>query len=255
MRAYGFWWLLYRRTWKGSLLSTFIYPTLYLASIGLGLGGLVTHHIGVHAGSLDGVSYLQFVAPGILGASAMQVGINEASWPVMSAMRWQRTYFAQVATPIRAIDVFTGHLAWITSKLFAMCSIFLAISAAFGAIIEPSAALEVVAATLIGLAFAVPMAALAVHLESDAAFSTINRLVIVPLFLFSGTFFPISQLPRPIRTLASFTPLFQGVALCRSLALGRLATLANLSHVAYLGAMVAVGLLWARRNYHSRLWR
>lgn len=252
-RAFSFWLLQYQRTWRGSILSTFVYPTLYLASMGLGLGGLVTRHVGAHDVSLGGGSYLQFVSPGILAASAMQIAINESSWPVMSAIRWQRSYFAQAATPIRVVDVLTGHLAWIACRLLGMCAVFVAISAAFGAERSLLALVEVVAATWCGLAFAVPMAALAAHLRTDAAFSSINRLVIVPLFLFSGSFFPISQLPPALRVVAMLTPLYHGVALCRSLAFGQFATTASLVHLCYLTAMIAVGSVVARRTYGARL--
>jgi lipooligosaccharide transport system permease protein len=247
--------LLYRRTWRGSVLSTFVYPTLYLASMGLGLGSLVNHHVGLHASILGGGSYLEFVTPGILSASAMQIGINEASWPIMSAIRWQRTYLAQIATPIRVVDVFTGHLVFIALKLFVTCAVFVAISAAFGAVHSAFAVLEVLSATLIGLAFATLMAALAAGLKNDAAFSSINRLLIVPLFLFSGTFFPVSQLPAALRVVAEFTPLYNGVALCRSLAYGHFFTWSNLGHLVYLCVMVLVGVIAARRTYRARLVR
>lgn len=253
--AFEFWWLQYRRTWRGSILSTFVYPTLYLASMGLGLGGLVNHHVGTHAQVLGGGSYLEFVTPGILSASAMQIGINEASWPVMGAIRWQRTYLAQIATPIRALDAFAGHLAFIALRLFGTCAVFIGISAAFGAVHSSYALLEILVATLVGLAFATPMAAISAALKNDSAFSTINRLFIVPLFLFSGTFFPVSQLPVSLRVLAEFTPLYNGVALCRALSFGHLAQAANLGHLAYLVAMVTVGVLGARSTYRRRLER
>ncbi|HUY07108.1 MAG TPA: ABC transporter permease [Acidimicrobiales bacterium] len=253
--AFSFWLLLYRRTWRGSILSTFVYPTLYLASIGIGLGGLVNRHVGAHALSLGGVSYLRFVAPGILAASAMQIGINEASWPVMSAIRWQRSYLAQCATPLRVIDVFVGHLAWIALRLLFTCAVFVAISAGFGAVTSPFSLVEIIAATLLGLAFATPMAALAAALQGDEAFSTINRLVIVPLFLFSGSFFPIAQLPPQLRLLAELTPLYHGVALCRSLAGGQLLLWSNLVHLVYLLVLAILGVALGRRTYSRRLER
>jgi len=255
MLAFSFWLLLYRRTWRGSILSTFVYPTLYLASMGIGLGGLVNRHVGTHALSLGGVSYLRFVTPGILVASAMQIGINEASWPVMSAIRWQRSYLAQCATPLRVIDVFIGHLAWIALRLLFACAIFVGISAGFGAVQSPLSLLEIVAATLLGLAFATPMAALAALLRGDEAFSTINRLLIVPLFLFSGTFFPIAQLPGQIQFVAELTPLYHGVALCRSLAGGHLLVWSNLVHLAYLLVLSILGVVIGRRTYSRRLER
>lgn len=255
IRALEFWILLYRRTWRGSILTTFVFPTLYLAAMGLGLGGLITHHLGPHASVLSGVSYLSFVAPGVLGASAMQIGINEASYPVMSALRWQRSYLAMTATPLRVADVMYGHLAWIAIKLFVTCAVFVAITAAFGAVHSPLAVVEIPAATLIGLSFGVPMAALAARFRNDSAFSTINRLLIVPLFLFSGTFFPVSELPAALRVLAYCTPLYNGVALCRALAFGHFESLANLGHLVYLLAMAFLGISFANRSYQRRLYR
>jgi lipooligosaccharide transport system permease protein len=228
---------------------------LYLASLGLGLGGLINQHVGAHAVILGGGTYLSFVAPGILGASAMQIGINEASWPVMGAIRWQRTYLAQTATPIRVVDALYGHLAWVALKLFATVAIYVAISAGFGALRSPEALLEIPCATLLGFAFATPMAALAAHLKNDAAFSTLNRLLIVPLFLFSGTFFPISQLPTGLRVLAYLTPLYNGVALCRSCSFGEVWNVSNLVHLGYLIVMVAIGVVLARRTYRQRLFQ
>ena len=255
MLAFSFWLLLYRRTWRGSILSTFVYPTLYLASMGIGLGGLVNRHVGTHALSLGGVSYLRFVTPGILAASAMQIGINEASWPVMSAIRWQRSYLAQCATPLRVIDVLIGHLAWIALRLLLTCAVFVGISAGFGVVRSPMSIAEIVAATLLGLAFATPMAALAARFRGDEAFSTINRLLIVPLFLFSGTFFPIAQLPGPLQFVARLTPLYHGVVLCRSLSDGHLLIWSNLVHLAYLCVLATVGVAFGTRTYSRRLER
>ncbi len=228
-------------------------PTLYLASLGIGLGGLVTQHLGNHAALLGSTSYLRFVAPGVLCASAMQIGINEGSWPVMGAIRWQRTYHAQLATPLRIVEVLDGHLLWITIKIGASCATFVAIAAAFGAQPSVKAILEVLVATVLGMAFATPMVALSAHVKNDAAFSTLNRLVIVPLFLFSGTFFPVSELPRPLRVLARLTPLENGVALCRSLALGAGFSVGQLWPLLYLVALVIVGHHLARRSLTARL--
>ena len=253
--AFSFWFLLYRRTWRGSILSTFVYPTLYLASMGIGLGGLVNRHVGAHALSLGGVSYLRFVAPGILVASAMQIGVNESSWPVMSAIRWQRSYLAQCATPLRVVDVFIGHLAWIALRQLATCAVFIGISAGFGVVQSPLSLVEILAATLLGLSFATPMAALSALLHGDEAFSTINRLLIVPLFLFSGTFFPIAQLPGQLQVVAELTPLYHGVALCRSLAGGHFWLWSNLAHFAYLLVLTTLGVVFGVRTYSRRLER
>jgi lipooligosaccharide transport system permease protein len=253
--AFEYWLLQYRRTWRGSVLSSFVYPTLYLASMGLGLGGLVNHHLGTAPSRLGGVAYLVFVAPGVLSASAMQIGINEAAYPVMGAIRWQRTYLAMMASPLRVRDIAIGHLAWMVTRLVGTCAIFVGIAWTFGALRSPQAVIEIPAAVLTGMAFALPMAAFAARSERDDGFSTVNRLVIVPLFLFSGTFFPIAQLPRALQVIAELTPLYHGVSLCRACATGHVGSIANLGHVAYLVAMIAIGWHFVQRNYTKRLSR
>jgi lipooligosaccharide transport system permease protein len=237
------------------VLSSVVYPTLYLAAMGVGLGGLVTRHTGGAPASLGGVSYLAFVAPGVLAATSMQIAVNEASYPVMSAIRWQRSYLAMLATPLGVIDVLRGHLAWIATRLFLTVGAFVAIAAAFGALVSPEAILAVPAGVLAGLAFALPTAAFSAGAQNDAGFSTLNRLVIVPLFLFSGSFFPVHELPAALRVLAEFTPLYHGVALCRAATLGHLWQLSTLGHVAYLVGVVALSARWAMRAYLRRLAR
>src|ERR1700680_747621 len=125
VRSMRYWMYQYKRTWRGSITTSFLYPVLYLAGMGLGLGSLVKQPV-------DGVRYLDFIAPGLLASTAMQIGGNEAMYPVMAAIKWLRTYFAMLATPLTVIDVLVGHLAWIALRLLMVCSIYLAIMAAFG---------------------------------------------------------------------------------------------------------------------------
>ena len=183
-----YWMYQYKRTWRGSITTSFLYPVLYLAAMGLGLGSLVKHPVG-------GVRYLDFIAPGLLASTAMQIGGNEAMYPVMAAIKWLRTYFAMLATPLTVIDVLVGHLAWIALRLLMVTSIYLAIMAAFGTVHSPLAVLAIPVGVLTGLAFAAPIAAFAAAQQNDTGFSTIYRFGLIPLFLFSGTFFPIAPAP------------------------------------------------------------
>jgi lipooligosaccharide transport system permease protein len=249
LRSLAYWAYQYKRTWRGSLTTNFLYPVLYLAALGVGLGSLVDHH--VHA--VSGVTYLDFLAPGLLASTAMQVGANESTYPVMDAIKWGRTYFAMLATPLTVKDVVRGHLAWITLRLATVCAIYLAIMDAFGTLRSGLAVLAVPAGVLTGLAFVVPIAAFAAAQESDRGFSTLYRLGLIPLFLFSGTFFPVTQLPRWLQIVAEATPLYHGVALCRGFVLGDLGFTAGLVHAAYLVALVAAGYLLAVRSYRKRL--
>lgn len=249
LRALGYWLFVYRRNWRAGLVSGILTPVLYLSAMGLGIGVLVRHS----HGPVGGVSYLTFIAPGVLAANAMQTAAMEATYPVMASIKWFRTYHAMLATPLRVRDVLYGHLGWMLTRLLLVSSIFLAVMAAFGTVRSPWAALALPAAALTGTAFAAPLAAFSASIEKDAAFAYIFRFGIVPLFLFSGTFFPISQLPAVIRPLAYLTPLWHGVSLCRDLVLGEATVASAAVHVGYLVALTAIGTALAVRSYERRL--
>jgi lipooligosaccharide transport system permease protein len=249
LRSLAYWAYRYKRTWRGSMTTSFLYPVIYLAALGVGLGSLVNHH--VH--SVSGVGYLEFLAPGLLASTAMQVGADEAMYPVMDAIKWGRTYLAMLATPLTVRDVLRGHLAWITFRLVTVCAIYLAIMEAFGTLRSGLAVLAIPAGVLAGLAFVAPIMAFAGAQQNDRGFSALYRFGLIPLFLFSGTFFPISQLPRWLQFVAWATPLYHGVALCRGLALGGLGVGPAVVHTAYLVVVVGIGYWLATRSYAKRL--
>jgi lipooligosaccharide transport system permease protein len=248
-RGYLYWAYQYKKTWRSSITTSFLFPVLYLLGMGLGLGSLVDRH----AHTVGGVSYLDYIAPGLLAATAMQIGATDAMYPVMAAIKWFRTYFAMLSTPLRVDDVLIGHLAWIATRVALVSAAYLAVIAAFGVVASPWAILALPAAVLTGVAFAAPLAAFAATQEGDLPFSTIQRFALIPLFLFSGTFFPVSQLPGWLQPVAYATPLYHGVELCRGLVLGTLPLGSGLGDVAYLVALTAVGLLVGRRTYAARL--
>ena len=250
LRSLGYWAYQYKRTWRSSITTSFLEPLLFLTAMGIGLGSLVDHH--VH--HVAGVSYLAFVGPGLLASAAMQVGTSESTYPVMGAIKWIRTYFAMLATPLRVIDVLTGHLAWIVVRLSMVSGIFLGMLAAFGLVHSWEAVLALPAGVMTGLAFSAPIVAFAATQEKDAAFAIIYRFGVVPLFLFSGIFFPITLLPGWLQPVAWATPLYHGVALCRSLVLGAAPLGASLAHAAYLFALIAAGYAVATVTYRRRLY-
>lgn len=252
LRAYQYNLLSYKRTWRGSLTTTFLYPLLYLAAIGVGLGHLVDHG---SRRAIEGVPYIWFLAPGLLAGTAMQIAANESTYPVMAGIKWLKTYLAMLATPLSVTDVLYGHLLWILTRVSLASAVFLGVMAAFGVVPSPWAAFAFPAAVLTGAAFAVPIMAFSATQETDQSFVVIYRFAIVPLFLFSGTFFPISQLPGFLQVVARCTPLYQAVALCRALVLGRIDPADDLVHCAYLAAMVIAGVLAARATYRRRLVR
>ena len=250
VREFRFWLTDYRRTWRGTIYSSVLNPVLFLGAMGLGLGTLVNKHGTAHLG---GVSYLVFLAPGLLAATAMETGIGECTYPILGSVKWNRTYQAAVASPLRPGDVFHGHQLFVTMRLLMNCAIFLAVMTAFGAARSPAVIAALPAAVLTGLAFAAPVEAWAITRNKDSGFAVVYRFVLIPLFLFSGTFFPVTQLPAWIRPVAYLTPLWHGVALCRGISLGTLTAGSAILHVGYLTAFVAAGLLAGQRTYRRRL--
>ena len=239
----------YRRMWRGNVVTSVVSPVVYLLALGVGLGVFVDRS----ASLPNGVSYLEFVAPGLMAATAMQISSFEASWPVLSAIKWDRQYHAMLATPLRIRDVILGHQAYFAFRLVLTATVYFVVIAAFGAVESPLGVLAIPVTVLVGLAFTAPLAAWAAHTQTEVSFVAIFRFVILPMFLFSGTFFPISSLPTPLEVLAWFTPLWHGVTLCRDLTLGTVSW-GDLGHLAYLVGFVTVGLLLARMTYRKRLW-
>ena len=249
LRSYEFWVTFYRRTWRGSVATSIVNPVFYLGALGIGLGTLVNRS----GTTPDGVKYLAFVAPGVLAATAMQIATTEASWPVLGSIRWTRGYYAMLATPLGIRDIVFGHQAWMATRVVSSCAVYLAVIAAFGGVHSPLGALALPACFLIGVAFSAPMAAYAATREHDSAFVVVNRFAIIPMFLFSGTFFPVSRLPLVLRWIAYGTPSWHGVDLCRSLTLGTVKPLSAVGHIAYLGVLATAGAVWAGRTYARRL--
>ena len=251
VREFRYWTTNYRRTWRGSIYSSVLSPVLYLSAIGVGLGTLVNKH---GSAKLGGISYIAFLAPGLLAAAAMQTGIGESTYPVLGSVKWRRTYYAAVSTPLRPTDVFHGHLIFTTMRLAMNCAVFLAVMAAFGAVQSYWVIAALPVTVLTGLAFAAPIEAWAITVKKETSFAMVFRFGMIPLFLFSGTFFPVSQLPRWAQPIAYATPLWHGVALCRSLSLGTATIGGTLLHVGYLAALAAAGIAVGHRTYRRRLY-
>jgi lipooligosaccharide transport system permease protein len=249
LRSYELWLAQYRRVWRGTVVTSVVTPTLYLAALGVGLGTLVNRA----ANAPGGGSYLDFVAPGLLASAAMQIAAQESAWPVLGAIRWTRTYFAQLATPLGIAHILAGHQLFVLTRVAVSSAAYLVVIAAFGGLHSPLAALVPLAAILVGTAFSAPVAAFSARAKNDGAFNPLFRFGIFPMFLFSGTFFPVTRLPLPLEWLAYATPLWHGVELCRDLTLGRAAPLPDLAHAAYLVLWTAVGLRLALASYRRRL--
>jgi lipooligosaccharide transport system permease protein len=246
----------YRRTFRASIFSSFLNPVLFLAAMGVGLGTYVDRS-GSATQALGGLSYLQFLAPGLLAATAMQSAAFESTFPIIAGLQWQKVFHAMYATPISARDIVVGNLVWIAIRLTSIAAIFTIVMALFGAAASPLILLGIPAAVLTGMAFGAPIAAFSATQRTPEKFNAVFRFGITPLFLFSGTFFPISNLPAAIQPIAWLSPLWHGVELSRGLALGTIGAdpVRALIHVAVLAALVVLGTAWAYRTVEARLVR
>jgi lipooligosaccharide transport system permease protein len=239
----------YRRLWRGLVFSTFLTPVLFLAAMGLGLG----HLVNAHSGTVDGVDYLDFIAPGLLVASSMQIAAGEAMWPVLAGVKWIRFYTGVAATPIESGNLYGGVVLWQALRTVVSATVFLVIAALFGAIPSAWGVLAIPAAALTAAALVAPLAAFSITQETDLAFPVLMRLVILPIVMFSGTFFPVSQLPAGLRVFVGLSPLWHGVALARDATTGTFQPWADLGHVLALCGFVAVGAWFGVRTFRRRL--
>jgi lipooligosaccharide transport system permease protein len=255
--------LVYRRSFRGTLVSSFLNPVLYLAAMGVGLGSYVASSGGTGgaatggaagaAAMLGGVGYLAFLAPGLLASSAMQTAAGESTFPIMGGIIWDRTFHGMLATPVAVIDILVGKVLYILVRLALVSVVFFGVMVLFGVATGPQAVLAVPAAMLTGLAFVTPIVAFSATQKDANGFNSLFRFGMIPLFLFSGTFFPITQLPAILQPVALVTPLWHGVNLCRTLALGTADPVLVAVHVAYLGGLAALGFWLAHHTLRRRL--
>ena len=239
----------YRRIWRGTFFGTLVNPVLFLTAMGVALGSLVPTMT-----TFGGVPYIVFLAPGLVAAQAMQTSVQESAWPLFAGFKWNKTFEAMIGTPQGVRDIVLGHLYWLVVRIGMVTGIFLIVAVLFGAITSPTAILAWPAAVLTGVAFGMPMAAWTASRRTESSFPIVFRFIVTPMFLFSGTFFPISQFPDAVEPIAWFTPLFHGVALTRSLAIGHDLDPVRLAiHVAVLVGLATIGTLFAFRTFRKRL--
>jgi len=246
--------VLLRRFWRTEVLLSFAQPLLFLLGMGLGVGSLIDGRTEAVA-SIGGVSYLAFLAPGLLATTAMLTASGETLWPVLGGFKWDGSYESMAASPLRAVDVVNGQvLWWVTRMAIQVGGVTLALAAIPGTRtwwLVPAAA----AAVFGGLAFSGWIATWSATREYDSSFSLVQRFVITPLFLFGGAFYPVETLPSAMETLAHVTPLWHAVELCRGLVLGTLVAADAAVHVAVLALYAVTGwaaCLWA---FSRRLYR
>lgn len=238
--------LSYKRLWRGSVITAFINPLLFLVAMGHGLGSLIDRGA---SGIPQSIGYLEFIAPGLLAAAAFQTAATESTWPVMGGIKWSKQYHAALATPIGIPELVAGNLVWIAIRTLMTCIAFAIVMILFGAASAPRALAAIVPSLITGIAVAAPLMGYTPIAKAESRLASIFRFVVVPMFLFSGTFFPIEQLPDWLEPIAYATPLWHGVDMTRSVALGLPPVWPAVAHIAYLALWAVLGYLWARRTF------
>jgi len=241
----------YRWTLLASSVGT---PVMYLFAMGVGLATLVDQN---SAGAFGGVSYLAFIAPALLASATIMTAATEFTYPVMDGFKWRRVYYGPHASPLNTDQIVNGHVIAITARLTATTIIYFLIVAAFGASPSATGAVAIPVAVLCGLAFGLPLMAYSASIEEDRGqFAMVMRFIVTPLFLFSGTFFPLDTLPVFLRWIGWISPLWHGTELGRALTYGYgIPALLAVVHVLFLVILTVVGLRLARSVYARRLGR
>ena len=234
--------LVYRRIWV-IVFSGFFEPIFYLFSIGVGLGELVGDVAGPGG---EPVKYAAFVAPALLGASAMNGAIFESTVNIFFKLRYGKVYDAILATPMLPRHIVVGEITWSLGRGVLYASAFLVVITAFGYVHSAWAVMAVPAAVLIGFAFGAVGMAASTFMKSWQDLDLVN-MVTLPLFLFSGTFYPLDVYPDIFQVLTKISPLYHGVELIRALTLGAF-DITLVGHIGFLVVMGAIGVaITARR--------
>ncbi len=240
----------FRTTFRGTVVSGAIGPLMYLLGIGLGIGS----QIDAQESGLGTTDYLQFVGPGLMAAAAMQSGASESLWQTAGQLRFRGTYISVTNTPLTTGHLFIGHVLWIGFRVLVGSALYLAVLLAFGVPTSPLALLSPFAAVLTGMAFGSIISAWTGYTTKEQTFPVILRLGILPMYLFSGAFYPVSQLPIALEWFSKFTPVWHVVRLCRGLIIQQDLTLTSaLGHVGVLAAYIAVGLFVGTRTFRKTL--
>lgn len=228
----------FRRTWT-IIVSGFFEPVFFLFAMGVGIGSMVGE---VRLPGGGTVPYLAFVAPALLASSAMNGAVFDSTTNVFFKLKYAKLYDSVLATPLGPRDVAIGEISWALLRGLVYSGAFLVVAWLAGAVQSVWALAAVPAATLIGWAFASVGMGSATYMRTWADFDYI-QLAIMPMFLFSATFFPLTTYPAALQWVVQATPLYHGVAMTRELMLGEV-SVAMVGHVGYLVAMGLVGTVW-----------
>ncbi|SNS59999.1 lipooligosaccharide transport system permease protein [Micrococcales bacterium KH10] len=258
-RRYGTWYVAackfrHQRTYIHTIIWTAIgTPLLYLMAMGLGLGSLVSANMGDEG--ISGVSYLVFVAPALLVTAAVSVGSEEMTYTILGGFKWNPIYFAMNAAPLAPVQIINGVVISVIARLTFVTTIYYGALLAFGA--SPSAWgwLTIPIGVLTSLGFNSLIMAYSASIEQDSGqIAMIMRFLVMPLTLFSGTFYPLETMPGYLQPIGWLSPLWHGAQLARSATYGLDESgLLIAGRIAYLVVLTAVGWIWAHRIAARRL--
>ena len=228
-------------------------PVLYLVSIGLGLGSFIDQNAG--SAGVDGVSYLTFLAPALLATAAIQGALDESVYPTLEGFKWNKIFFSMNATPLSGNHIAMGVFFNSLIRVVFTTILYWLVMLAFGVLESPRAWLAIFTAVMAGAAFGAFMQALAGLMENENLFFTlVERFIIMPLFLFSGTFYPLSSMPVFLQWIGWISPLWHATELGRWLTYGsEISTQMLFVHFIFLNSILVVGLIASRRIFTRRL--
>ncbi|MCZ2403043.1 ABC transporter permease [Paenarthrobacter sp. Z7-10] len=241
---------------RGYALSLLMYsvgqPLAYLFAMGVGLASLVNTNGSAQFG---GVGYLTFLAPALVASGALMSATGEFMFPIMSGFKWRRTFYGPHASPLEPGQIANGHIIGVTLRILAPTAIYFGIVLLFGAAGGPWAWLTIFTATLCALSFGLPLMAYVATIQTDAGqFAIVQRFIVTPLFLFSGTFFPLTALPLFLQWIGWLSPLWHATELGRVLSYGYAEPAwLTVVHVLYMLAAAVAGWLLSRRIFVRRL--
>ncbi|MCQ1950962.1 ABC transporter permease [Arthrobacter sp. zg-Y859] len=252
-------WIRRMRGYQGTVLMTAIgTPLVYLLGMGTGLAVLIdgNSNAGFPGGDGSTVSYLVFLGPALVATAALMVSSEENTYTVMGGFKWHRTYYGPNASPISSGQIALGHVLGVTVRILLTTGLYYLFLVLFGAVVQPATGwLMIFTALLAGLAFGMPLLAFSSTLKEDKGqFAMVQRFIVMPLFLFSGTFFPLESLPLAVRWIGWISPLWHSTELGRVLSYGHPEPAAMTAvHLVYLLVLTVGGLVLARRNFTRRL--
>ncbi|RJQ70982.1 ABC transporter permease [Pseudonocardiaceae bacterium YIM PH 21723] len=237
-------WTWYKRSWRSTIVSSVVNPLLLLLSLGVGMSIFLGSNPKI-AEFTGGVSYLVWLAPALMTTAALQTATFESTYPILANFQWVRIYQGINATPLSSRQIAGGTLLWIALRAFSVSAVFAVIATLLGAVHSWAVIPAVLCSTLGAMAFSVLVVAFAVtRVDKQPGFEVVFRLIMMPMMLFAGTYYPVETLPVWAKAIAWVTPLWHSTELSRGLSLGTLDPLSALGHLTYLVLLIVLGT-WA----------